>query len=174
MASETELRREVVNAELPIVPFSAPGYKERRGQAELALASNCLLRVGEIGILCRRNQELTQWAVCVAKHCPDVKIPTDTKRRNRLHKRVAFVLLQDPEFWARHEQFRTKLALAMELVEEAIGRNVPFGVVVFDTWSLAEELVRVLARRRKDWISPKKTAGWKRPAFTCGMPMVGC
>jgi hypothetical protein len=59
VASETELRREVVNAELPIVPFSAPGYEERRGQAELALASNCLLRVGEIGILCRRNQELT-------------------------------------------------------------------------------------------------------------------
>jgi Transposase DDE domain len=34
---------------------------------------------------------------------------------------------------------------------------VPFGVVVFDAWYLAEELVRVLARRRKDWISVLNT-----------------
>jgi Transposase DDE domain len=59
----------------------------------------------------------------------------------------------DPDFRARHEQFRTKIALAIELVEEAIRCKVPFGVVVFDAWYLAEDLVRVLARRRKDWIS---------------------
>jgi hypothetical protein len=41
----------------------------------------------------------------------------------------------------------------MELVEEAIRCKVPFGVVVFDAWYLAEDVVRVLARRRKDWIS---------------------
>jgi len=34
---------------------------------------------------------------------------------------------------------------------------VPFGVVVFDAWYLAEDVVRVLARRRKDWISLLKT-----------------
>jgi Transposase DDE domain len=62
-------------------------------------------------------------------------------------------LLQDPEFRARHEQFRTKIALAIDLVEEALGRKVPFGVVVFDAWYLAEDLIQVLARRRKDWIS---------------------
>ncbi len=89
----------------------------------------------------------------MAKHFPDLKIPTDTKGRNRLHKQVDPVLLQDPEFRARHEQFRTKIALAIELVEEAIRHKVPFGVVVFDAWYLAEDLVRVLARRRKDWIS---------------------
>ena len=43
------------------------------------------------------------------------------------------------------------------MVEEAIRRKVPFGVVVFDAWYLAEELVQVLARRRKDWISLLKT-----------------
>jgi hypothetical protein len=43
--------------------------------------------------------------------------------------------------------------LAIDLVEEAIQRKVPFGVVVFDAWYLAEEVVRVLARRRKDWVS---------------------
>jgi hypothetical protein len=38
-------------------------------------------------------------------------------------------------------------------VEEAIGSKVSFGVVVFDAWYLAEDLIQVLARRRKDWIS---------------------
>ena len=63
------------------------------------------------------------------------------------------MLRQDPDFQARHEQFRTKIALAIELVETAIRQKVPFGVVVFDAWYLAEDLVRVLARRRKDWLS---------------------
>jgi SRSO17 transposase len=85
--------------------------------------------------LYRRYEELTQWESAVAKHFPDLKIPTDTKARNRLQKQVDPVLLQDPECRARHEQFRTKIALAIDLVEEAIGRKVPCGVVVFDTWS---------------------------------------
>jgi hypothetical protein len=103
--------------------------------------------------LYRRYEELTQWEAAVTKHFPDLKIPTEKKARNRLHKQVDPVLLQDPTFRARHEQFRTKIALAIELVKEAIRHKVPFGVVVFDAWYLAEELVRGLARRRKDWIS---------------------
>jgi hypothetical protein len=103
--------------------------------------------------LYRRYEELTQWETSVAKHFPDLKIPTNKKARNRLHKQVDPVLLQDPDFRARHEQFRTKIALAMDLVEAAIRRKVPFGVVVFDAWYLAEDLVQVLVRRRKDWIS---------------------
>jgi hypothetical protein len=59
--------------------------------------------------LYRRYEELTQWAAWVAKHFPDLKIPTDAKARNRLHKQVDPVLLQDPEFRVRHEQFRTKI-----------------------------------------------------------------
>jgi SRSO17 transposase len=103
--------------------------------------------------LYRRYEELTQWEAAVAKHFPELKMPTDKKARNRLHKQVDPVLLQDPEFRARHAQFQTKIALAIELVEAAIRHKVPFGVVVFDAWYLAEDLVRVLARRRKDWIS---------------------
>jgi hypothetical protein len=103
--------------------------------------------------LYRRYEELTQWEAAVALHFPDLPIPTDKKGRNRLHKRVDPVLLQDPAFRARHEQFRTKIALAIELVEAAIRHKVPFGVVVFDAWYLAEDVVQVLARRRKDWIS---------------------
>jgi DDE superfamily endonuclease len=107
--------------------------------------------------LYRRYEELTQWEAAVAKHFPELKIPTDKKGRNRLHKQVDPVLLADPEFRARHEQFRTKIALASQLVEEAIRHKVPFGVVVFDAWYLAEDLIQVLARRRKDWISVLKT-----------------
>ena len=103
--------------------------------------------------LYRRYEELTPWEAAVAQHVPEIKIPPETKARNRLHQQVDPVWLQDPEFRARHEQFRTKIALAIELVEEAIRPKVPFGVVVFDAWYLAEELVRALARRRKDWIS---------------------
>jgi hypothetical protein len=107
--------------------------------------------------LYRRYEELTQWEASVTKYFPDCEIPTAPKARNRLHKEVDPVLLQDPEFRARHAEFRTKIALAIELVEEAIRCKVPFGVVVFDAWYLAEELVQVLARRRKDWISVLKT-----------------
>jgi hypothetical protein len=107
--------------------------------------------------LYRRYEELTQWEAAVAKHVPELKIPTERKARNRLHKQVDPILLQDPEFRAQHEQFRTKIALAIELVEEAIRSKVPFGVVVFDAWYLAEDVVHVLARRRKDWISLLKT-----------------
>jgi hypothetical protein len=107
--------------------------------------------------LYRRYEELTQWEAYVTKHVPDLKIPTEKKARNRLHTQVDPVLLQDPEFRARHAQFRTKMALAIDLVEEAIGRKVPFRVVVFDTWYLAEDVVQLLARRQKDWISLLKT-----------------
>jgi DDE superfamily endonuclease len=103
--------------------------------------------------LYRRYEELTQWEATVAKHFPEIKIPAEKKARNRLHQQVDSLLLQDPDFRARHEQFRTKIALAIDLVEETIRHKVPFGVVVFDAWDLAEEVVQVLARRRKDWIS---------------------
>jgi hypothetical protein len=89
----------------------------------------------------------------VAKHFPDLTIPRNTKGRHRLHQQVDAGLLQDPEFRARHEQCRTTIALAIDLVEEAIWQKVPFGVVVFAAWYLAEDVVRVLARRRKDGIS---------------------
>jgi DDE superfamily endonuclease len=101
----------------------------------------------------RRDEELTQWAAAVAKPFPDLQIPTDNKARNRLQKPVAPVLLQDPAFRGRHEQFRTQIALAVELGEAAIQHHGPCGVVVFEAWSLAEELIQVLARRRKAWSS---------------------
>jgi hypothetical protein len=103
--------------------------------------------------LYRRDEELTQWETAGVRHVPDRNIPTEKKARHRLHQHVAPGLLQDPECRARHEPFRTTIALAMDLVEEALRHQVPFGVVVVDAWYLAEDVVQVLARPRKDGIS---------------------
>jgi hypothetical protein len=54
---------------------------------------------------------------------------------------------------ARHEPLRTTIARAIALVAEAIRGQVPCGVVVFDAWYLAEDVVQALTRRRQDWIS---------------------
>jgi DDE superfamily endonuclease len=107
--------------------------------------------------LYRRDEALTQGEMAVARHCPELKIPRERQARNRLHKQVDPVWLQDPECRARHERCRTNIALAIDLGEEAIRHKVPFGVVVCDAWSLAEALVQVLARRRTDWMSLRNT-----------------
>ena len=103
--------------------------------------------------LYRRYEEITQWETFITKHFPDRPIPSAKKARARLHKELEPLLLADEDFAVLHAQFRTKIALGIELIESAIGRKVPFGVVVFDGWYLAEELVRGLERRRKAWVS---------------------
>jgi DDE superfamily endonuclease len=103
--------------------------------------------------LYRRYEEITQWTTFVATYFPGRLIPTKKQERARLHKEVDPVLLRDPAFVALHEQFRTKISLAIELVEAAIRHKVPFGVLLFDGWYLSEELVQVAARRHKAWIS---------------------
>lgn len=103
--------------------------------------------------LYRRYEEVTQWEEFVHKHFPEREIPKQKKERSQLHKAVDSVLLQDPAFQILHQQFRTKIDRAMELVESAIRHKLPFSVVLFDSWYLAEDLVAVLQRRHKDWIS---------------------
>jgi len=103
--------------------------------------------------LYRRYEEVTQWETFVATHFPERTIPTAKKTRTRLHKEVDPVLLQDPAFLALHQQFRTKISLASELIEAAIRHRVPFGVLLFDGWYLSEEVVQVAERRHKAWIS---------------------
>jgi len=106
--------------------------------------------------LYRRYDEVTQWETFVAKHFPERTIPRQKKERTRLHKEVDPVLLQDPAFLALHQQFRTKIDLARELIDAAIRHKVPFGVLLFDGWYLCEDLVQVAERRRKAWISIMK------------------
>jgi SRSO17 transposase len=106
--------------------------------------------------LYRRYDEVTQWETFVHKHFPDQVIPTTTKERTKLHKVVDPVLLKDPAFQALHDQFHTKIALAIELVRKAEKRRLPFRVVLFDSWYLAEEFVAVLAELQKAWVSMLK------------------
>ncbi len=103
--------------------------------------------------LYRRYEEITRWEEFVHKHFPDRTLPKTKKDRTRLHKEVDPVLLHDPEFQALHQQFRTKIELAIELLEAAIQHKLPFRVVLFDSWYLAEDFVACLRRRQKDWIS---------------------
>lgn len=101
----------------------------------------------------RRYEEVTQWEDFVHKHFPDREIPTRKKARARLHKEVDPILMQDPAFAALDKQFKTKITLAIELVHKAIERNVPFGIVLFDSWYLSKEMVAVLTDLHKDWVS---------------------
>jgi hypothetical protein len=101
----------------------------------------------------RRYEEITQWEAFVQKHFPDRPIPTTKKERARLHKEVDPLLLEDPAFQKLHQQFRTKIDLGIELLDAAIQHKVPFSVLLFDSWYLAEELVSMARYRKKDWIS---------------------
>jgi len=103
--------------------------------------------------LYRRYEELTQWEAFVHKHFPDRPIPTKKKERAQLHKAIDPVLLQDPAFEKLHQQFRTKIDLGIALLEAAIQHKLPFRILLFDSWYLAEELVAMARYRNKDWIS---------------------
>src|SRR5438105_4304092 len=101
----------------------------------------------------RRYEECTRWDEFVHKHFPDRTIPTTKKDRTRFHKEGDPVLLDDPDFQQLHQQFRTKIDLGIALVEAAIQHNVPFRVLLFDSWYLADELVSMTRYRNKDWLS---------------------
>ena len=103
--------------------------------------------------LYRRYEECTRWEAFVHKHFPDRVIPTKKKDRTRFHKDVDLVLLADPDFQTLHEQFRTKIDLGIDLLETAIRHKVPFQVLLFGSWYLAEELVSMARYHKKDWIS---------------------
>ena len=117
--------------------------------------------------LYRRYEEITRWEAFVQKHLPHRPIPTTKKARARLHKEVDPMLLDDPAFQKLHQQFRTKIDLGIALLEAAIQHKVPFSVLVFDSWYLAEELVSMARYRNKDWISlRKKNRNLETTSFT--------
>lgn len=103
--------------------------------------------------LYRRYEEITQWETFVFKYFPITAIPQNKKERQRLHKQVDEILLQDPDFLKLHHQFRTKIDLALELLHSAIAHRLRFDLLLFDGWYLSEALVKAAARRHKKWIS---------------------
>lgn len=104
-------------------------------------------------LLYRRYEEMTNWAAYVAKHFPGEEIPKKKKEVTAFHKRVDPVLLTDPEFQRLHEQFRTKITLASNLLRQAVAHQLPFQWVLFDGWYLAPELLTAIEMQKKDWIS---------------------
>ena len=103
--------------------------------------------------LYRRYEECTEWEEYVQKHFPNEAIPKKRKERNKFKKEVEPILLTDPEFLALHEAFRTKVSLAVALVNQAVEKELPFETVLFDAWYLAPELTEVLEEHHKNWIS---------------------
>ncbi len=101
----------------------------------------------------RRDEACTQWAPFVQQHFPDRPMPTTTKERARFHKAVDPSLLNNPNFQKLHQQFRTTIDRGMALLEAAMQPNVPFHVLLFDSWYLAEALVSMARYRKKEWIS---------------------
>jgi SRSO17 transposase len=105
----------------------------------------------------RRYEEFTNWEAFVKKHFPGEEIPKKKKERTVFHKRVDPKLLTDPEFQALDEAFKTKIAIAGKLAEQAVERGLSFGWVLFDGWYLAPDFLSVLDRLNKDWVSILKT-----------------
>ena len=67
----------------------------------------------------RRYEEVTQWEQFVKKHFPDKEIPKGKKQRNKFKKSVEEVLLKDNEFKKLHDEFQTKITLAIQIIEKA-------------------------------------------------------
>ncbi len=117
--------------------------------------------------LYRRYEEITQWEAFVQQHFPKGEIPKEKKSRQRLHKEVDERLLEDPAFELLHQQFKTKISLAQELIQSAIDRGLPFQTVLMDSWYLSAELVKTLAEQKKDWVSLlKKNRNVESHSFT--------
>lgn len=107
--------------------------------------------------LYRRYEELTQWEAFIKKHFPNEPIPKKSKERGRFRKKAEEKLLSDPAFLKLHESFETKIHLAAQLVEYALENQLPFATVLFDSWYLAPELLEMLKKHNKNWISILKT-----------------
>lgn len=103
--------------------------------------------------LYRRYEEVTQWEKYVLKHFPGTIIPKKKKERQKLHRQVDETLLKDPDFLKLHQQFHSKIDLAIDLVRSAIGHRLRFDILLFDGWYLSEALVTEAARRHKKWLS---------------------
>lgn len=117
--------------------------------------------------LYRRYEERTNWLFFVHKHFGEIKIPSTSKERNKFHKEVDGKLLQDPEFAGLHEEFETKINLAVQLIEAAIKRQLPLKIVLMDSWYVAPLVLECLQKHQLDWVSLlKKNRKIETASFT--------
>lgn len=55
------------------------------------------------------------------------------------------------------EEFKSKLDLAIELIEAAVDAEIPFRCVVGDSWYFCDKIIKHLASIAKDWIFASKS-----------------
>ena len=84
--------------------------------------------------------------------------PTAPSRRRRRNGRASirkWILscCKIRPFRSSTSSFARRSISALTLLEAAIQHKVPFSVLLFDSWYLAEELVSMARYRKKDWIS---------------------
>ncbi|NET62625.1 MAG: transposase, partial [Symploca sp. SIO2E6] len=103
--------------------------------------------------LYRRYEEYTDWESYAKKHYPDEAIPKKKKDRAKFRRKIEPTLLTDSDFLKLHQSFATKIELSVQLVETALTNNVPFDTVLFDSWYLSKDLLAVLKKHNKNWIS---------------------
>jgi SRSO17 transposase len=103
--------------------------------------------------LYQRYETITDWEEFVAKHFPSQVIPSKAKDRTILHRQLDQQLRQDPEFERLHQQFRSKIAIACELVKQAVEHGLPFDTLLFDSWYLSPDLIKLLSVMEKNWVS---------------------
>jgi SRSO17 transposase len=117
--------------------------------------------------LYRRYEERTNWEFFVHKHFGEIEIPTRSKERNKFHKEVEGKLLLDAEFARLHEEFETKIKLAVQLIEAAVKRQLPVKIVLMDSWYLAPLVLECLQKQELDWVSLlKKNRKIETASFT--------
>src|SRR5207249_3015772 len=56
-------------------------------------------------------------------------------------------------FLQLHRWFRTRMDLGIGLLEAGMRHKVPWSVLLFDSWYLADELVSLARYHKKDWVS---------------------
>jgi hypothetical protein len=61
------------------------------------------------------------------------------------------------DYKRRRDGFRTKLVLAAQLVDQAVERQLPFTLVLFDAWFLDKTLIARIERTGKAWIGECKS-----------------
>jgi len=55
-------------------------------------------------------------------------------------------------YYYRQQLYRSKTQLGAELVDQAIDWELPFSVVLFDSWFLRRPLIEAIQQHHKDWI----------------------
>jgi SRSO17 transposase len=74
-----------------------------------------------------------------------------------IHFPVDFRLYQRKQNLKDQKDFKTKIELAQELVQEAIDKKLPFLCVILDSWYCNKKVTNFIQERDKDWVAACKS-----------------